>query len=136
MAWEEHLERMKALVADSLAVPTEGVEPRCSLIDDLGADSLDFVDILFQIEKKFGVKIRSQELNALAGFDPSAPASARAALTPETLGKLKELLPTLDLAGDPASLTPAKIVALISVETLCRMVEKKRLETGAASPAS
>lgn len=131
MAWEELFEGMKELVADSLAVPADGITPSSSLIEDLDADSLDFVDIFFKIEKKFGVKIRAHELNAVAGFSPTAPQASSTPLTPEAVSRLREFLPTIESAG--LSITPAKVIALISVETLCRMVDKKRRETVATT---
>ena len=131
MAWEELLGGMKELVADSLAVPAEGILPASTLIEDLDADSLDFVDIFFKIEKKFGVKIRAHELNAIAGFSPTAPQASSTPLTPEAIARLKEFLPAVESAGP--SITPAKVIALISVETLCRMVDKKRREAPAVS---
>ncbi|MBI4345394.1 MAG: acyl carrier protein [Elusimicrobia bacterium] len=132
MAWEELFEGMKELVADSLAIEADGVTPASSLISDLDADSLDFVDIFFKIEKKFGVKIRAHELNAVAGFSPTAPQASSTPLTPEAIQRLKEFLPNIESAG--ATLTPAKVIALISVETLCRMVDKKRREAPAPAP--
>ncbi len=131
MAWEELFEGMKELVADSLAIPADDIKPTSSLIEDLDADSLDFVDIFFKIEKKFGVKIRAHELNAVAGFSPTAPQASSTPLTPEAIERLKEFLPAVVSAGP--SITPAKVIALISVETLCRMVEKKKRETPAVS---
>lgn len=131
MAWEEMFEGMKLLVADCLAVPADGIEPGSSLIDDLDADSLDFVDIFFKIEKKFGVRIRAQELSSMAGLSTTAPRTFSTPLTPEAIARLKEFLPKIESAG--SSITPAQVFSLISVETLCRMVEKKKREAAASS---
>jgi acyl carrier protein len=54
--------RVAAIVADALNVPVERVTPSASLIDDLGAESIDFLDILFRVETAFGIKIRESEL--------------------------------------------------------------------------
>ena len=61
------------MIADSLAVDESQVVPEARLIDDLGADSLDFVDLVFAIEKEFGVKVREADFNFLARLDFSSP---------------------------------------------------------------
>lgn len=123
---DEIMAGLKTLIADSLAVPQERVTAASQLIDDLGADSLDFVDILFQIEKKFGVQIKNQELNFLSGLDFSSPAVMKdGALTPEVVAKLKEWVPALADVPDPSKVTPTMLFSMISVETLARLIEKK-----------
>ena len=108
MTKDEITAAVRALVADSLAVPLDMVKPESSLIDDLGADSLDFVDILFQIEKKCGVKIKLQELNLLSGRDFSSPLTIPTGpLPPETVERLKEWVPALRKVEDPSKITPA-----------------------------
>lgn len=125
---DEILAMMRTLVADCLAAPAEKVKPDSALIDELGADSLDFVDILFQIDKKFGVKIKTTELNVLAGLDLSTPMSQKGPLPPEAVEKLKEWLPALKKVSDPSRVTAAQFFKMISVETLCLLVEKKLAE--------
>lgn len=55
-------ERVAAIVAEALSVPIERVTPTASLIDDLGAESIDFLDILFRLETAFNIKIRETDL--------------------------------------------------------------------------
>lgn len=55
------LERLKATIADSLAVEEDMIKPETSLKDDLEADSLDFVELVMNIEDEFGVKIDEAE---------------------------------------------------------------------------
>ncbi len=50
MNHEEIYKAMRSLVADSLALKEDEIQPQCRLTDDLGADSLDFIDIIFAIE--------------------------------------------------------------------------------------
>ena len=117
---------MRALVADSLALKPEDVKAESRLTDDLGADSLDFIDIIFLIEKKFGIKVRDGEFDFLSRLDFSSPKVMKEGfLTAEAIDKLRERLPALSQVPDPAKVTPAKLFSLISVETLCRLVEKK-----------
>ena len=126
MERENIREVMRGLVADSLALKVDDVKPESRLTDDLGADSLDFIDIIFLIEKKFGIKVREGEFDFVSRLDFSSPAVMRQGyLTAEAIEKLKERLPALNQVPDPTKVTPAKLFSLISVETLCLLVERK-----------
>jgi acyl carrier protein len=48
---------VRRLVADVLVVPLEQVTPECSLVSDLGAESIDFLDLVFQLEEALGKRI-------------------------------------------------------------------------------
>jgi acyl carrier protein len=117
---------MRALVADSLAVPKQSVTVRSRLLDDLGANSLDFIDIVFSIEKAFGITVRDSELDFLSRLDFSSPAVMRDGhLTRETVDRLADWLPLLRDVADRAGLTPRELFSLIDVEALCILVERK-----------
>jgi acyl carrier protein len=118
--------RVRALIADSLALQESGITPQSRLIDDLGADSLDFVDLTFAIEKAFGVKLREAELNFLTRLDFSSPAVMQGGyLTRDTIASIRPLLPALDRAPDPDRVTPGELFSLLTVETLCLMVQRR-----------
>jgi len=117
---------MGALVADSLALSREEVTLDRALFADLGADSLDFIDIVFSIERAFGIKVRDSELDFLSRLDFSSPAVMRDGyLTRETVDGLSEWLPRLREVPDPAAVTPRALFALVTIETLCVLVERK-----------
>jgi acyl carrier protein len=116
---------MRGLVADSLALKIDDVKPESRLTDDLGADSLDFIDIIFLIEKKFGIKVREGEFDFISRLDFSSPKVMKEGfLTLEAVERLKDRLPALCQVPDPAKVTASKLFSLISVETLCLMVER------------
>lgn len=118
--------RIRALIADSLAVDESTITPESRLIDDLGADSLDFVDLTFAIEKAFGVRLRESELNFLARLDFSSPAVMQGGyLTRDTIASVRPLLPALDRAPDPERVTPGELFSLLTVETLCLMIQRR-----------
>ncbi|HJY34961.1 MAG TPA: acyl carrier protein [Vicinamibacterales bacterium] len=118
--------RVRALIADSLALQEAGITPQSRLIDDLGADSLDFVDLTFAIEKAFGVKLREAELNFLTRLDFSSPAVMQGGyLTRDTIASIRPLLPALDRAPDPDRVTPGELFSLLTVETLCLMIQRR-----------
>ena len=126
MNQEEIFLAMRSLVADSLALKEDEIQPQSRLTDDLGADSLDFIDIIFGIEKKFGIKLRDGELDFILRLDFSSPQVMRQGyLTLETIERLKKRLPALEQVQDPAKVTPAQLFSLITIETLCIMVEEE-----------
>jgi len=54
-------ERVKKIVAEQLGVDESEVEPKASYTDDLGADSLDLVELIMAMEEEFGIKIEDEE---------------------------------------------------------------------------
>lgn len=55
-------EKVKALLVDDLEVDEDKIFPESKLKDDMGIDSLDYVDIVVLVEKNFGFKIKPQEM--------------------------------------------------------------------------
>jgi acyl carrier protein len=126
MAEHETFDTIRDVVADSLAVDQDEVRLESRLVTDLGADSLDFIDLIFTLEKRFGVKIRQGELDFLSKLDVSNPKVMREGfLAPDALQGLLPWLPALRAVPDLSKVTPAQLFSFITVETLCIMVERK-----------
>jgi acyl carrier protein len=126
MSLDEIFASLRPLLADSLALKQDQIALESRLIDDLGADSLDFIDIIFGLEKKFGIKMRDGELDFLTRLDFSSPEVMRHGfVTPQTVEKLQTWLPDLALAPDPSKITPAQIFSCIKVRTLCELIERR-----------
>ena len=62
MAKEEILDKLKELVVDQLGVEEDEVTMEATMQDDLGADSLDLVDLVMSVEEEFGVKVADEDL--------------------------------------------------------------------------
>ena len=62
MAKEEIFDKLKELVVDQLGVEEDEVTMEASMQDDLGADSLDLVDLVMSGEEEFGVKVADEDL--------------------------------------------------------------------------
>ena len=59
------LEKIQTMLADALNLPAEKVTPDAKIVDDLGADSLDVVELLSQLEDEYGVTIPDDEVENL-----------------------------------------------------------------------
>ena len=59
------LEKIQAMLAEALNLPLEKVTPEAKIVDDLGADSLDVVELLSQLEDEYGVVIPDEEVENL-----------------------------------------------------------------------
>ena len=62
MTREQILQEVQGVLVDALGVDEDEVTPDATLMADLGAESIDFLDIVFRMEKAFGIKIPREEL--------------------------------------------------------------------------
>lgn len=65
MERDELLKKMKAIVADKLSISEDQVSESASFIEDLGADSLDTVELVMALEDEFGLDIPDEEAEKL-----------------------------------------------------------------------
>lgn len=65
MSREEIEEKVKAFLIDDLEIDEENIFPEAKLKEDMGIDSLDYVDIVVIVEKNFGFKIKPQEMTTV-----------------------------------------------------------------------
>jgi acyl carrier protein len=117
--------RVCAMVAEALALPPERVRPDANLFDELGAESLDFLDIVFKLERGFGIQITRGEMEAAARGDMSDEEFAPGGVISEAgLARLRQLMPE---AADRirSGLRPMQILSLFSVRTFVNIVTAK-----------
>jgi acyl carrier protein len=118
--------RVCELVAEALARDAADVKPQSLLMDDLGAESLDFLDIVFKIERAFDIQITRGEMERAARGDMSDEEFAPGGVISEAgLQRLRQLMPEAAHRINPG-LRPAQILGLFSVQTFVNMVEAKR----------
>ncbi len=109
-------------VASVLAVDPAKITANATLIDDLGAESLDFLDLLFRLETDFKVKIPRDGIRVMAQ-DGLADGFERAGvLTPEALERLRILMPEVAQSRLTQGLRTAQIPNLFTTETFVRLV--------------
>jgi len=137
---DEILATVQGAIAEVLGREADEVTPTSSLMNDLNAESLDFLDLLFRLESAFGIKIpRGGIQRATQGSLTEAEFQQNGVLTEAALERLRILMPEVDPARLKTGLTPREIPALFTPETFARLVAWRIGEMEAekaAAPAS
>ena len=121
---DEVFAKVRDVLSDALGVDDEEVAPEATLQGDLGAESIDFLDIVFRLEKAFDIKIPKGELfpddilNNPEFVDGDK-------MTPAGLERLKEAMPHADFSQFEAEPTVSKMPDLFTVDTIVNYVETK-----------
>lgn len=119
-------EVVRGIVAESLTRPLEEVKPESNLMADLGAESLDFLDIVFRIERAFEIQITRGEMERAARGDMSEEEFAPGGILSEKgLARLKELMPEAKDRIVPG-LRPTQILSLFTVQTFVNLAAGKK----------
>src|ERR1041385_5352657 len=122
------------IMADALGCDVEKVKLEASLIDDLGAESIDFLDIVFRLERGFKVKIpRGKIIEEARGDLSEAQFVNNGVVTDAGLQRLKTFLSEVPAERFKTPLKQSDIPRLFTVETFCKMVIRQQR---AAPPAA
>ena len=125
MSRDEIFEKIQTVLDDALGVDEDEVTPNASLTADLGAESIDFLDIVFRIEKTFDIKIPQGELFP-EGLTENPEWVADGNLTDEGLAMLKERMGHVNFdAIENGDRNISKIADSITVNSLVNFVEMK-----------
>ena len=128
--------RVKVIVADVLAIDESEVEPNGSLINDYGGESIDFLDLVYRLEREFKIKIpRGQiEKEARGALEDEAFAE-NGKLTEKGMVQVKEYLAEVPAERFKAGMSVAAIPTLFTVQTFCKLVlrAQERQEQPASS---
>lgn len=121
---DEIYEKVKGVVIEALAVDEDEVTPEATLFGDLGAESIDMLDISFQLEQAFSFKIEQGELFPEgAAQDPEFVQDGK--LTAKGLSVLKEKAPHLDYSSIEDDPDLEKVRDIFTVDALVKFVEAK-----------
>jgi len=116
-------------MADALGFDVEKVKLEASLIDDLGAESIDFLDIVFRLERAFKVKIPRGKIIEEARGDLSEAQFDNGGVVSEAgLARLKAFLSEVPPERFKTPLPVADIPRLFTVETFCKMVLRQQAQ--------
>lgn len=112
------------IVADVLMVDEAEIQLNKRLIKDLGAESIDFLDLIFQMEKAFSIKIPRGKIEKMARNNLTEEEFEKdGVITPKGLQELKKYLSEVPEECFVENLKVAQIPTLFTVETLCKLVE-------------
>ncbi len=121
MTQDEVFAKVKDVLTTALAVDAEEVTPEAKLSEDLGAESIDYLDIQFQLEKTFSIKIPKDEMLPQDLFSkPEFVSSGK--MTPAGLAELKARMPYADLSKFEADPDVNKFRDVFTVDTLVKYV--------------
>ena len=120
----EVFSKVQSALVDALGVDEDEVTPTARLVGDLGAESIDFLDIVFRLEKAFDIKIPRGELFP-EDILTSAQYVQNGRLTAEGLVQLKARMPFADLTQFSANPVVQDFGNLLTVDDMCRYVESK-----------
>jgi len=121
---DEIFENVRDVVVEALAVDEDEVTPQATIFDDLGAESIDILDISFQLEQKFGFKIEQGEMFPEGVTnDPEIVTDGK--VTPKGLEMLRERVPHIDVSSLENDPSIERIREVFTVDTLVKFVEQK-----------
>lgn len=125
------LAEVQSIVAEVLACEPEEATPQARFFNDLGGESIDFLDLTFRCEKHFRVKLGMEKM-----LDAEYAATDEAGvLTPQSLAKLQERFAFLDFSQLPDQATKAQLADLLTVEAIAQFVSQASVRQE-AQPAS
>ena len=121
---EEIYDKVQSALVDALGVDQEEVAEDATLVGDLGAESIDFLDIVFRLEKAFGIEIPRSEL-----FPEDILSSGEfvdnGKVTDAGIAELKKRMPFVDLTRFESNPEVQEFVNLLTVNDMCRYIETK-----------
>jgi len=124
MSREEIFENVRETLVDALAVEPDEVTEDATLTGDLGAESIDFLDIVFRLEKSFNIKIPRGELfpDDLLN-NPEYVENGK--FTVQGLERIKGAMPHADFSDFEKDPDVNKMTELFTVKTLINYIESK-----------
>ncbi len=122
---DEIYAKVSATLVEALNVDEDEVKPTSTLQGDLGAESIDFLDIVFRLEREFGIKIPRGELFPESIFqgDPEFVQNGR--VTEKGLEELRSKMPFADLSSFEKSPDVKNLSDLFTVDLITRYIQGK-----------
>ncbi|MBL7154080.1 MAG: acyl carrier protein [Phycisphaerae bacterium] len=125
MSREEILEQVQEILIDALGVDDDEVRLDATLMGDLGAESIDFLDIVFRLEKAFSIKIPREELFPAESLMNNPDLVSNGKLTDVGLNEIREKLPHTDLTEFEKDPDLNKLGDLFTVNAIVNFVDNR-----------
>jgi acyl carrier protein len=126
--------KVARVLEEALNVDESEITPSATLQKDLGAESIDFLDIVFRLEREFGIRIPRGELFPESVFQGDPEFVQEGRVTDEGMGELKSRMPYADLGNFDRDRQLSAIPDLFTVDLITRYITWK-LDHGAAAGA-
>jgi acyl carrier protein len=123
----EAFSAVQEAVVGALGVDEDEASPDATLMDDLGAESIDLLDILFRIERSTGIKIQAADLSTYiqGGIPDEEFADGNEMISEKGLEQLKKVMPQIDPDSLRGNLEAEKVITLFTVQNLADMVAQR-----------
>jgi acyl carrier protein len=126
--------KVAQVIADALGCDVGDVQLQIPLIEGLDAESIDFLDLVFRLERSFGVKIpRGKIVEDARGDLPEADFEKGGIVTDAGLAQLRDFLSEVPAERFKTPLKAADIPRLFTPETFCKVVIRAQRAVPAAS---
>jgi acyl carrier protein len=122
---DEIFAKVSATLVEALNVDEEEIKPTSTLQGDLGAESIDFLDIVFRLEREFGIKIPRGELFPESIFQGDPDFVQNGKVTDKGLAELRMRMPFADLSNFEKNPELAGISDLFTVEMITNYIKGK-----------
>src|SRR5947209_19339908 len=122
---EEIYTKVSATLVEALNVDEDEIRPDATLQKDLGAESIDFLDIVFRLEREFGIKIPRGELFPESIFQGDPEFVANGKVTPKGLAELRAKMPFADLSNFEKNPDVKNLSDLFTVALITRYIQGK-----------
>ena len=115
---------VREAVCEALALDTAEVTPEATLTEELGAESIDLLDVLFRIERSTGVKIHAADLaeHIQGGLPDEEFGDDAGVVTATGLAHLATVMPQIDAGGLEGRLEAQRVIDLFTVQNLADLV--------------
>ena len=125
MSRDEIFQEVQEVLVEALGVDNDEVTAEATLMGDLGAESIDFLDIVFRLEKAFGIKIPREELFPAESLMTNPEFVDSGKLTEKGLAELKNVMPHTDFTSFESDPDINKLGDLFTVNSIVNYIETK-----------
>lgn len=122
---EEIFSKVSMTLVEALNVDEEEIKPTSTLQGDLGAESIDFLDIVFRLEREFGIKIPRGELFPESIFQGDPEFVNNGKVTEKGLAELRAKMPYADLSSFEKDPSVSRLSDLFTVDLITRYIHGK-----------
>ena len=122
---DDIFQEVQEVLIDALGVDDDEVTTEATLMGDLGAESIDFLDIVFRLEKAFGIKIPREELFPIESMMSNPQFVNNGKMTEAGLAEMKDKMPHTNLAAFESNPDINKLGNLFTVNSIVNYVEIK-----------